>query len=179
MKRRDLRGFGVVAALALIGVPLSAGEMSPADVFGKLQSMEGTWIVRGEPVGGEQEAPEEGQGSFEFRNSANDSAVMEIMHPGTQMEMINMYHMDGDDLMVTHYCAGGNQPVMRLDTAALAEGRIEFAFEGGTNLDPAVDQHIHSMSIEFNDDGSVASSWSGWSGGEPAGVMRFDLSRGD
>ena len=30
--------------------------------------------------------------------------------------MINMYHMDGDDLVLTHYCAGGNQPTMKLNT---------------------------------------------------------------
>ncbi len=179
MKRQVLIPCGVAAACALLVAPLAAGEMTPADVFGKLQALEGTWSVSAEVAEGEQAEPEAPQGTFEFRNSANGSTVMEIMHPGTPMEMINMYHMDGDDLMVTHYCAGANQPVMRLDNAALAEGRVEFEFEGGTNLDPAVDTHIHAMSIEFHDDGTVASNWSGWSGGEPAGVMRFNLSRSE
>lgn len=39
------------------------------------------------------------------------------MQPGTDHEMINMDHLDCEDLVLTRYRAGGNQPRMRLDRA--------------------------------------------------------------
>ena len=55
----------------------------------------------------------------EFKTSAAGTVVMETMNPGTGHEMINMYHVDGDDLLLTHYCAGNNQPRMRLNREAI------------------------------------------------------------
>ncbi len=81
--------------------------------------------------------------------------------------------------MLTHYCAGGNQPTMRLDREASTAERLVFDFTGGTNLDPAVDQHIHSAEIQLGGDGKVESIWTAWAGGEPAGVMTFHLARGE
>ncbi len=54
--------------------------------------------------------------------------------------MINMYHLDGDDLVLTHYCAGGNQPHMKLDRASATSGKLQFDFIGGTNLDEVVER---------------------------------------
>ncbi len=172
--------FLLLAVLATAQVlPVTAGELTAEDVFGKLKAMEGSWraeaaeALEGEAGGEEPTEP----GTHDFRASANGTVVMEVMSPGTPHEMINMYHMDGEDLVLTHYCAGGNQPIMRLDRKGLADGRIEFDFVGGTNLDPAVDMHIHSTTFEFGEDGSMASTWVGWAGGEPSGVMQIQLSR--
>lgn len=179
--RRLLPASAALALLLLSAGALSASPATtPADVFDKLRSLEGAWEVEAEMVAGEPEggAEEEAMvGRFEFRVASNGSVVMETMNAGTPHEMINMYHMDGDDLVLTHYCASGNQPTMKLDAAALAEGKTHFVFTGGTNLDPAVDTHIHSASFNWNEDGTVAADWTGWSGGEEAGVMRFLLAR--
>jgi len=104
---------------------------------------------------------------------------METMGAGSEHEMVNMYHMDGDDLVLTHYCAGGNQPTMKLDTEELAAGRLHFAFTGGTNLDPAVDGHIHSATISWQEDGSIVSDCTAWAGGTEAAVMHFVLTRAE
>ena len=39
--------------------------------------------------------------------------------------MATLYHLDGDQLMLTHYCSAGNQPRMRAATVS-TEGVIEF-----------------------------------------------------
>ena len=48
-----------------------------------------------------------------YRVTAAGSAVMEVLFPGTDHEMVTVYHQDGDDLILTHYCAAGNQPRMK------------------------------------------------------------------
>ena len=57
--------------------------------------------------------------------------VMETMFPGSQHEMINTYHLDGDKLMATHYCAMGNQP--RMKSSGGDANDIKFDFVDCTN----------------------------------------------
>ncbi len=44
------------------------------------------------------------------------------MYPGMEHEMTNMYTLDGNTLVMTHYCAGGNQPRMR--ATGVENGRV-------------------------------------------------------
>ena len=178
----QMQAVCLAAALLAVGVaPIMAGAIStPAEVFAQLQAMEGAWSSQAEQVAGEVPDEEAALASmFDFRVSGGGTVVMETMNSGTPHEMINMYHMDGEDLVLTHYCAGGNQPTMKLDRDALAEGRTYFAFTGGTNLDPAVDNHIHSVGLNWQEDGSVLADWTSWGGGQENAVMHFVLTRSD
>ena len=49
--------------------------------------------------------------------TAAGSAVVETVFPGTEHEMVTVYHADGSDLVLTHYCMEGNQPRMRAKAA--------------------------------------------------------------
>ena len=46
------------------------------------------------------------------------------------------FHWDGDDLVLTHYCAAGNQPHMRLDRATASRSRLRFDFAHPQGLSP-------------------------------------------
>ncbi len=175
---KPIRSILWLSVLAVVAAPTIAAESGPQAVFEKLKAMEGSWVAHAEALDGHEAAPDE-SGRHDFRVSANGTVVMEIMNPDHPHEMINMYSMDGDDLVLTHYCSSGNQPVMKLDADSLADGRAAFDYVGGANLDPAVDMHIHATTLVFGDDGSVVEDWVGWSDGEPAGTMRFTLSRGE
>jgi hypothetical protein len=167
----------LIAVAAATSVVPAAG-LDAADVMTRLKQLAGTWS--GPPEGeGEAEGSDLGEVVHEFRVSANGTVVMETMRPGTDHEMINMYHLDGDDLLLTHYCAGGNQPRMRLVRERSTAQRLVFDFVDGTNLDPGVDAHIHAAEILFEQDGRVISRWMGWQGGEEAGRMSFALSRAE
>jgi hypothetical protein len=144
-------------------------------VFEQLKALDGTWTGRAVGEGAAADAGHET--THEFRTTAAGSAVMEIMAPGSEHEMINMYHLDGEDLVVTHYCAGGNQPTMMLDRAGLAQGRVEFTFTGGANIDPATDAFIDSGAFTEMGEGRIVSRWTSRSAGEEAGVMVFELER--
>lgn len=157
-----------------------AGDVDAQQAFERLKGLAGTWS--GEAQGeGEAEAEAQGKRSVthEFRLAAAGTVVMETMSPGNPDEMINMYHLDGDELMLTHYCAGGNQPAMRLDREASSDDHLVFDFSGGTSLDPAVDTHIHGLEINFGDSDQITSSFHAYSSGEPVGTMTFHLSRGE
>jgi len=172
-----LIGLVVLATMS----PVTAGTMTAQQVFDQLKGLEGTW--EGEPEGEGDEAKAEaeaaGMVTHEIQVSAAGTVVMETMGPGTEHEMINMYHLDGEDLLLTHYCAGGNQPQMRLNKEASSADMLVFDFAGGTNLDPEVDSFIHSAQIELVDGNHMESVWKAYSGGEPAATMTFHLARAE
>lgn len=147
-------------------------QLDASTAFDRIKTLAGTWDAA-LPVPGAEAMTS----THEFRVSAAGTVVMEIMGPGSDHEMINMYHVDGDELLLTHYCAGGNQPTMRLDRATSDADHYVFAFTGGTNLDPATDGHIHGGELTFTGDGTLDSTWIGWSGGKQADTMTFQLTK--
>ncbi len=99
--------------------------------------------------------------------TAGGSVVHETLFPGSPMEMISIYHCDGTDLVLTHYCMLGNQPRMKADPSSPAN-QLCFRFAGGTNFDPAKDKHMHEGTITFVDDDHIEFSGVCWEGGKEA-----------
>ena len=153
-----------------------AEPLTAQSVFEMLKGFEGTWkgVAKGE---GGDESEEMPGAVHEFRVASAGTVVMETMNQGTPHEMINMYHLDGDDLRLTHYCAANNQPQMKLIRQKSSKNKLFFDFIGGTNMDPEVDHHIHSVEITIDDENHILSSWVGYNKGKPAGVMNFRLGR--
>src|SRR4051794_3675893 len=92
----------LVARVGISASPEKAAEKKPFDL---LKSLEGTW---------EKTGPDGKPTAVSFHTSAAGSVVIETMFAGSQHEMMNAYHMDGDNLIVTHYCAQGVQPRMKM-----------------------------------------------------------------
>src|SRR5579864_2931861 len=55
--------------------------------------------------------------SVEFKVTSAGSAVEETLMRGTPHEMVDMYTDENGRLAMTHYCAMGNQPHLRLKQA--------------------------------------------------------------
>ena len=127
----------------------------------KLKKLAGTWV----------EADKDGKPTDKVvsvvKVTAGGSAVHETAFPGTPMEMVSVYHLDKDELVMTHYCALGNQPRMKADPKSPAN-QIKWVFAGGTNLDPAKDMHMHEGTITFVDDDHIEFSGVAWVNGKPA-----------
>ena len=89
--------------------------------------------------------------------------------------MVTVYHADGPDLVLTHYCTEGNQPRMR---AKGAQGtRFDFAYDGGTNIDPKRDRHMHSASLALLSADEIRSEWTELADGKPVLVVKSHLVR--
>jgi hypothetical protein len=98
--------------------------------------------------------------------TAGGSAVHETLFPGTDNEMVSVYYQDGNDLVMTHYCMLGNQPRMKADPKSPAN-QIHFLFDGGSNLDPKKDKHMHEGTLTFVDDDHIVFCGVCWDGGKP------------
>ena len=75
--------------------------------------------------------------------------------------MTNLYHMDGSNLVLTHYCAAGNQPRMiaskALDTD---EGTaFEFNFDQVSNLRASHDHFMGNMTLTILKSGGMRQDW--------------------
>ena len=95
---------------------------------------------------------------------------MQTLFPGDAYEMVNVFHMDGDTLLFTHYCAAQNAPVMKFEKTD-QPGEIKFVFNGGTNFDPNVDVHAHEGTFMVKDKDTVASEFITWAGGKPQPML--------
>ncbi len=106
------------------------------------------------------------------RITGGGTTVVETFPVGTPAEMVTMYHKDGNDLVLTHYCSAGNQPRMRAKT--VTGNTLVFDFDGGANIDPAVTSHMHSVKFEFLGPDEIRATWGNWENGKPnhEGVYR-------
>src|SRR3954463_13673328 len=75
----------------------------------RLKKLAGTWVAA------DKDGKPTDQVVSVIKVTAGGSAVHETLFPGQAMEMISLYHLDGTDLVMTHYCALGNQPRMKAD----------------------------------------------------------------
>jgi len=112
-----------------------------------------------------------------YRVTSNANTVMETLFPGTPHEMISMYHLDGPQLVMTHYCSAGNQPHLVLDAKSSKPGYLVFSFAGGSNLNPEKDGHIHSGRIKIVDDNRIEGEWDSWENGRLGHTMKFAMTR--
>ena len=127
----------------------------------RMKKLAGTWVAAGE------DGKPTDQVVSVIKVTAAGSAVHETLFPGQPQEMVSVYYRDGDDLMMTHYCALGNQPRMKADPKS-PPNQICFKFAGGSNLDPAKDMHMHEGTLTFIDDDHIEFSGVCWEGGKPA-----------
>jgi hypothetical protein len=168
--RLALSTLAAAALLAAAAAPAAAGPVEPKAAFERLKSLAGTW------QGQAGHGPADQQATVVYRLASGGTVVQETLFPETPHEMISMYHLAGGQLVMTHYCAMGNQPRLKLDTAASTPERLVFAFDGGTNFDPAKDGHVHSGVVEWQGE-ALHADWTFWADGEPANHAVFQLRR--
>ena len=145
---KHIRTIAVVAAVVLAAVAMATlftnavlAESDGQTSFHQLAGLEGNWVGKGS-----QGQPIE----VTFRMTAGGSALMSEIHGKGPENMITMFHMDGDRLIMTHYCGAGNQPRMKV-VAADAKS-VSFEFFDGTNIGPGAGhmQHVTFTQADAN-----------------------------
>ncbi|HYD01703.1 MAG TPA: hypothetical protein VEB22_10795 [Phycisphaerales bacterium] len=98
--------------------------------------------------------------AVKYKVISNGSAVCETLFPGGE-EMITVYHLDGDRLTATHYCALGNQPRMQATLCACDSARktCEFHFLDGTNMDASKDSFMGNQDYTFAGPDTLTIAW--------------------
>src|SRR5206468_3961253 len=155
----NMRGIFVLATLgALAGTalaepaPPAAGPKPTSAAFERFKGLAGEWVAAEDG-----EMSRKGDLVARYALTAGGSALVETVFPGSAHEMVTVYHADGDDLVLTHYCMEGNQPRMRAKNPT--GSRLDFALDGGTGIDPKIDRHMNSASLEFVGPDELRSVW--------------------
>lgn len=166
-------GYSLAVVLGLT-IPIwaqapDADESDAAKAFARLRGMEGTWV--GPDADGDGEPDVE----IVYRPTSAGKAMHVTQFPGTEHEMVNLIHMDGEDLVLTHYCAMGNQP--RMKVAKVEEDSIAFEFVGGTNLTPGEGMYMGAVTMTFDGPNKVHEEWKTYVEGKADRTMVFELTR--
>jgi hypothetical protein len=124
-------------------------ESNAQAAFEKLKSLQGSWSGKGM----------EGHSlQVTFRVVSGGSAVMSEIQGEHESDMITVFHLDGDRLLMTHYCGVGNQP--RMVGAMSADGKtISFRFLDATNVLSTQPGHMEEMTLNMPDSNHHTEAW--------------------
>ncbi len=111
------------------------------EVFKELQTLVGDWS--GETPSGQIL-------KVAYRLVANETALVETWELAPGRESLTVYHMDGSELISTHYCPLGNQPRLRLQPS-IEKNKYLFEFLDATNLGNADSAHQHRFELRLID----------------------------
>jgi hypothetical protein len=161
---------GLAAGPAARGAEKTAtGRGEGAAALARLKGLAGEW--RGHIL-----TPDGPPVTVVYSVTGGGSTVEEKLFPGTEHEMVSMYYLDGVDLVLTHYCAGGNQPRMKQVPSSDAT-ELRFDFTGGANIDPARTPHMHGGRLFFRGPDRLDTEWANWENGKQSGAHKFFLER--
>lgn len=163
---RRTRGAAILAAAIVLvwGMPATAAVEHGASIQGgplePFRTLAGEW--QGTNSTGESVR-------LVYDVLGGGSAVMErLTMPTTQdhspHDMVTLYYMDGDRLLLTHYCVAGNQPRMRL--VSHDGGKARFDFLDATGLAGPEAGHMHRAVLSFEGPDRLTSSWTWFEGGK-------------
>jgi hypothetical protein len=146
-------------ALMLVGATCRAGHMSDPYVgskeFERVKSLAGHW--EGTTQEGVPDHKLAQIIAVDYKVTSNGSAVIETLFPGTPDEMTSVYHDEGGQLTMTHYCSMGNRPHMKLINVTPTALTLEVPKKGG-NVKPN-EMHMHSVKLETPAPDTLKHTW--------------------
>jgi hypothetical protein len=160
----------VVAMCALLAVAVPQGALASQNPgFEKLKTLVGTWVA----------TMRDGQhATVTYELVSAGSALLERLggdaHP--DMQMVTVYHPDGDRVVMTHYCSAGNQPRMKAEPVIGEVQSLRFTFLDATNLATPGEGHMHGLVVTFHDADSFTQEWT-WRENGQEGAKVFHWSR--
>jgi hypothetical protein len=167
---KALLAIAMFASFATSLRPNLGAEIQKSDAaFGKLKTLAGEW--QGTMKEGGQNAP----ATTSFRVVSDGSAILNVLGAGTPHEMVTMFHMDGRDLLATHYCAVHNQPRFRY-VASSEPNVLTFEFKDATNLVHPSDPHMVGIKITILDAKHHYEDWTFTANGQTE-TSRFEFHR--
>ena len=153
---------------------LRSGEMSVSvtsarAAFEQFKKLEGKW--RGRSTNGWDEV-------VSYKTIAQGTVVVANSfdaHPNETM--MTMFYLDGDRLMLTHFCVARNQPRLVATLLSDAGRTITFTFLDGTNLPSRNHGHMDKLVFRFVDENHVVSRWTWYQDGKERWMEEIALER--
>jgi hypothetical protein len=162
----------ILAPVALFIVSAAPLKQSPAaDMLKRIGALDGRWEGHLAWSGARQGTGEIAANYTlaKFKNSVTENLMMD----GTPY-MTSVYHLDGSDLRVTHFCVE-SQPRLKADRLDAAAGSAHFALVDVTNAGPK-SGYVEEISLTNTDPKTLRIEFV-FKGNGPRSVETVDLKR--
>jgi hypothetical protein len=137
--------------------------------FENLKQLLGTWEGKSDMGQGEQTM------QVNYKLTAGGTAIIETLMPGTPHEMVSVYHKDGNSVAMTHYCALGNQPHMKLKQSD--DKNIVFEMDKSQGISSDDEAHMHGLTLTLKDKNTLQQDWVHYQGGKATQTVTFVLNK--
>jgi len=136
----------ILIAVIAVTNTFALAQSNAQKAFATLKDMPGTW----------QGTSPEGPVKVTFKVTGGGSAIISEIFG--KEDMISMFHMDGDRLLLTHYCSAGNQP--RMAASVSPDGKtFTFTYVDATNLSAPDAGHMQQMILTVVDQNHHTEEW--------------------
>jgi hypothetical protein len=143
----------ITAAIAGVGARGYRGDVDAVAAFARLKGLEGTW---------ESAAVKGQKATTVFELTAGGSVLLERYSnpalPGGG-HMVSAYHLDGTNLILTHYCIAKNQPTLKAERFDAVTSEIQFEFLRGSNLASENAGHMRRALYRVDDANHFTTTW--------------------
>jgi hypothetical protein len=146
----------LVASTALYGADAKDATNDAASSFRRLKALVGEWQAD-TPMGKQR---------LTYELIAGGTTLIERETSDKMPTMLTVYHLDGDRLILTHYCMAGNQPRMLARPFNAATNELQFKFLDATNLTSPSAGHMRNVTLRFVDDNHLNTAWQFYENGQ-------------
>lgn len=164
---RSCATFNLIFVLCVLLSQTIFAQNQAAAGFNKLKSLAGDWQGK-DPDGNDLKV--------NYQVVSGGSALIETLQNANEPSMITLYHLDGNKLMVTHYCSSGTQPRMVAETPAGEIKNLNFKFFDITNLAKPDAGHMRSLAVTFQGQDHIRQVWT-WRMDGKDQITTFELER--
>lgn len=162
--------FILAVGLFLPAFAVGAEAAMPADTaFAWLKGLAGTWEGKSEWSSGRPGGPM----SARYAVIGYGSAVEETFVSDGTPAMTSVYHEDGADLRMTHFCGAGNQPRLKASEIDETKRIVRFQFVDITGRKGG---HVEGAELRFGDENHLTVLFT-FVGGAKADVEQIELAR--
>jgi hypothetical protein len=148
--------LAMAMAEAALKTDAQNSQSKAALAFDKLKTLVGHWEAP-MPTGTAQE---------DYQLLAGGTVLVSHDKIPGEPEMLTVYHLDSDRLLLTHYCSAGNQPHMQAENFDAASNELRFIFVDATNLANENAGHMHRAVFRFNGADDVTQEWTWYQDGK-------------
>jgi hypothetical protein len=165
---KAIRTLLILFAVSLVIAATAPAAPGANPAWEKLKSLTGEW--QGTMAHGKETMPV----SVSYTLVSSGNALMERLTTPDGSDMVTMYHPDGSRILMTHYCAGGNQPRMRAEIPSGEVRSLAFSFVDATNLASPEAEHMRNLVVRFQDADHFTQEWTHWKAGkEETGTFKY------
>lgn len=157
----------IVTTLIVLLPSAVFAQQTGAATFDRLKALTGTWDVT------ERDNPRTREIAV-YTLTGRGSVLVESLESPAMGHMMTAYHLDNDELVLTHFCGAGNQPRMKMTSAD--DRHIAFTMYDITNLSNAQAYHSTDVDVVFLDRDRVNLLYRGTAAGKRSEQV-FQLTR--